>query len=76
MDKVKIEHHIKHLQDKHRVIDKELIEADKHYEENAHVTDLKKQKLKLKDEIESLKRKIAWKLLFLVTHILELEVIR
>jgi hypothetical protein len=37
---------------------------------------LKKQKLKLKDEIESLKRKIAWKLLFLVTHILELEVIR
>ena len=59
MDKVKIEHHIKHLQEKHRVIDKELIEADKHYEETVHVTELKKQKLKLKDEIESLKRKIA-----------------
>lgn len=59
MDKVKIEHHIKHLQEKHRVIDKELIEADKHYEETVYVTELKKQKLKLKDEIESLKRKIA-----------------
>jgi len=58
MDKLKIEHHIKHLQDKHHALEKQLCEADKHFEESVHVTDLKKQKLKLKDEIEKFKKQI------------------
>jgi hypothetical protein len=58
MDKLKIEHHIKHLQNKHNILEKQLIELDKHYEESVHVTDLKKQKLKLKDEIEKFKKQI------------------
>jgi hypothetical protein len=58
MDKLKIEHHIKHLQNKHNILEKQLIELDKHHEESVHVTDLKKQKLKLKDEIEKFKKQI------------------
>lgn len=58
MDKLKIEHHIKHLQDKHQALEKQLIEADKHFEESVHVTELKKQKLKLKDDIEKFKKQI------------------
>ena len=54
MDKIKIEHHIKHLQEKHDDLDKRLKEASADY--IARV--LKKEKLQLKDQIERLKHKI------------------
>ena len=72
MDKIKIEHHIKHLQEKHDDLDKRLKEASADY--IARV--LKKEKLQLKDEIERLKHKIQWNYAYWVTHTSVLEVIR
>jgi hypothetical protein len=54
MDKTKIEHHINHLQEKHKGIDKRLKPETSHH--IARV--LKKEKLQLKDEIERLKKQI------------------
>ena len=56
--KEKLEHHVSHLEDKLQELKKEVDEAyirgsDLHWEE------LKKKKLKLKDEIEACKRQIT-----------------
>ena len=58
MDRKKIEHHIKHLQEMHDDLHKQIIEEEKHYGNDALVTFLKKKKLKLKDEIEGFKNQI------------------
>lgn len=58
MDKLKIEHHIKHLEREHDELDVQLVEQQKHYGEDRLVTIIKKKKLKLKDEIQRLKSKI------------------
>ena len=54
MDKIKVEHHIKHLQEKHDDLDKRIRPETADY----IVRVLKKEKLQLKDEIERLKTKI------------------
>ena len=51
MDKVKLQSHIKALKQKHRKLDEEITELDCHYDEYQHCEELKKQRLKLKDEI-------------------------
>jgi uncharacterized protein YdcH (DUF465 family) len=51
MDKVKLQSHIKSLKQKHRKMDEEITELDCHYDEYQHCEELKKQRLKLKDEI-------------------------
>ena len=56
--KEKLEHHIAHLQEKHDILDKKIWEMDCHYDESIECHNLKKQKLKLKDEIEECKKKI------------------
>lgn len=56
--KEKLENHIKHLQEKHDKLDRELIEMDCHWDESVECHNMKKQKLKLKDEIESCKKQI------------------
>ena len=56
--KEKLEHHIKHLQEKHDEFDKEIIELYKHHENDLKIETLKKLKLHLKDEIEAIKVKI------------------
>jgi len=58
MDKLKIEHHIKHLQQEHDELEHQLVEQQKHYGEDRLVTMIKKRKLKLKDEIEAFKSKL------------------
>jgi len=59
MDKVKIEHHIKHLEEQHNKLDKEIIKEETNYGNCAVISILKKKKLKLKDEIEGFKKQIA-----------------
>jgi uncharacterized protein YdcH (DUF465 family) len=51
MDRVKMEHHISSLKRKHRKLDEEITELDCHYDEYLHCEELKKQRLRLKDEI-------------------------
>jgi hypothetical protein len=58
MDKEKIQHHIKHLQEMHDDLDKQIVEEFKHYGNDALVSFLKKKKLKLKDEIEGFKSQL------------------
>ena len=59
MDKQKIEHHIQHLQVKHKELDSDLLEATAQYDDIL-ASKLKKEKLKLKDEIEKFKKQIQW----------------
>jgi len=56
--KEKLEHHISALQEKHDLLDKEIRDAYMDNVGDVEVEKMKKQKLKLKDEIESCKRKI------------------
>ncbi len=58
MTKEKMQHHIIHLQEQHRAIDKEITEMDCHWDESPECHDLKKKRLKLKDEIERCKQKL------------------
>ena len=60
MDKLKIEHHINHLVDLHWKLDKDIDLLERH----GKYTDLeievkKKERLKLKDEIENMKQKMV-----------------
>ena len=59
MDKLSLEHHIKHLEELHRDIDRQINEYYKNYGEDRLVATLKKKKLHLKDEIENFKRQLA-----------------
>ena len=56
--KEKLEHHIKHLQEKHDALDKEITELYNHHENDLKVETLKKLKLHIRDEIESTKSRI------------------
>jgi uncharacterized protein YdcH (DUF465 family) len=56
--KEKLEHHMDALQEKHDLLDKEIKDAYMDNVGDVEVEKMKKQKLKLKDEIESCKRKI------------------
>ena len=51
MDKEKLHSHIKSLRLKHRKLDEEITELDCHYDEYQHCEELKKQRLRLRDEI-------------------------
>jgi hypothetical protein len=59
MNKLKIEHHIKHLQKQHDNLDKQIQEEEAHHGNCAVISVLKKNKLKLKDEIEGFKKQIV-----------------
>ena len=54
MDRLKVEHHIKHLQEKHDELDKRLKPDTPDFISRV----IKKEKLHLKDEIERMKIKI------------------
>jgi uncharacterized protein YdcH (DUF465 family) len=52
------EHRIKHLEEAHRALDKQIDDLEKNgLFEDLKLEDLKKQRLRLKDEIVILKRK-------------------
>ena len=56
--KEKLEHHIKHLQEKHDALDKEIQVLHSLHENDLKLETLKKLKLHLKDEIEANKVKM------------------
>ena len=51
MTREKLQSHIKSLKQKHRRLDEEITELDCHYDEYQHCEELKKQRLKIRDEI-------------------------
>jgi uncharacterized protein YdcH (DUF465 family) len=58
MDKVKMKHHIESLKRKHRLLDERITELDCHYDEYQYCEELKKQRLKLKDEISRCEKEL------------------
>ena len=56
--KEKLQHHISHLEEQHRAIDKEITELDCHWDESVECHNLKKKRLKLKDEIQRYKTQL------------------
>jgi hypothetical protein len=54
----KLEHHIKHLQEKHDKLDKEIQTKYQLHEEDLKLENLKKEKLFIKDEIEINRKKL------------------
>lgn len=59
MHKDKIEHHIKHLQEKHDELDVRITKAYENHGDQHIISVLKKEKLALKDDIEKFKKQIA-----------------
>ena len=57
--KEKIQNHMKALQEKHDILDKEIKDAYMDNVGDLEVEKMKKQKLRLKDEIESCKKQIS-----------------
>ena len=57
MDHLSIEHHIQRLETKHKDLELDLMEAHAKYNDNL-ASQIKKEKLKLKDEIEHFKKQL------------------
>jgi hypothetical protein len=57
--KEKLENHMKALQEKHDILDKEIKDAYMDNVGDLEIEKMKKQKLRLKDEIESCKKQIS-----------------
>jgi hypothetical protein len=56
MDSLKIENYIQQLQEQHDKMDKEIQMVESTHRNQMMIVDLKKKKLKLKDEIQNLKK--------------------
>ena len=54
----KISHHIDHLESKHQKLDKEIKILEEHRSNHEKIVNLKKEKLRLKDEILKFKKSI------------------
>jgi len=59
MIKEKVERHMHALQEKHDILDKEIKDAYMDNVGDLEIEKMKKQKLRLKDEIESCKKQIS-----------------
>jgi hypothetical protein len=59
MDAEKMKAHILHLQEQHDSLDKKIEEDYAHYQDDARVKELKRQKLRLRDKIEQCKLSVA-----------------
>ncbi len=58
MTREKLINHVEHLKEKHDELDKQIQLLYEHHTNDFKVEDLKKKKLKLRDEIEQTNRKI------------------
>ena len=59
MTREKLIHHIESLREKHDLLDKQIQNLYEHHTDDLKVEKLKKEKLKLKDEIELTSKKLS-----------------
>ena len=59
MTREKLIHHIEHLKEKHDELDRQITDLYNHHTNDHKVETLKKQKLKLKDEITENQKKLS-----------------
>ena len=51
MDRTKLEHHLKHLEERHAELEKKIKEEYSHYLDDAHLGKIKHEKLGIKRDI-------------------------
>lgn len=59
MNVVKLEHHLKVLKEKHDLLDREIKEEYSHRQDDTKLKEMKLKKLRLKEEMEDIRKKIA-----------------
>jgi len=57
--KDKLEHHLKHLQDRHAELDKKITDGYSHYLDDEHLGKIKHEKLGVKREIVQVEKQLA-----------------
>ena len=57
--KDKLEHHLKHLQDRHAELDKKIKDGYSHYLDDEHLGKIKHEKLGVKREIVQVEKQLA-----------------
>lgn len=58
MTREKLIHHLESLREKHDDLDKQIRDMYGHHDSDLKVEEMKKKKLKLKDEMEQMRQKI------------------
>ena len=58
MNKEKLEHHLKHLTERHAELEKKIKDGYTHYLDDEHLGKIKHEKLGVKREIEEIKTKL------------------
>ena len=59
MNKEKLQYHLKHLQERHTLLEKKINDGYSHYLDDMHLGKIKHEKLGLKRDIENTKKKLA-----------------
>lgn len=58
MNHLKLQHHLEHLEQRHRELDKEIKELYNSYDDEFHLRQLKKERLRIKEQIQSTLNKL------------------
>jgi hypothetical protein len=58
MDALKLQHHIKHLEEKHALLESKIAEGFTHYLDDVHLSKMKQEKLAIKQQLEETKTKL------------------
>ena len=59
MNKDKLQHHLKHLEERHAELEKKIKDGYSHYLDDMHLGKIKHEKLGIKRDIEDTKKKLA-----------------
>ena len=59
MNKEKLEHHLKHLQERHAELDRKIKDGYTHYLDDEHLGKIKHEKLGVKREIVQVEKQLA-----------------
>ena len=58
MDATKLQHHITHLEEKHRLLEQKITDGVTHYLDDAYLGKMKHEKLQIKRQLEEAKTKL------------------
>ena len=59
MSKEKLEHHLKHLEERHAELEKKIKDGYTHYLDDEHLSKIKHEKLGVKREITKIQKQLA-----------------
>jgi hypothetical protein len=59
MSKEKLQHHLKHLEERHTQLEKKIKDGYSHYLDDEHLSKIKHEKLGVKRDIEKTRKQLA-----------------